>query len=192
GELGEIQYIYSNRLNIGKVRKEENILWSFAPHDISAILMFLGKLPKKVTCFGEAYLQKGIYDISLTTLNFPGKVKAHIFVSWLHPFKEQKLVVIGSKKMAVFDDLSDEKLFLYPHTIQWSNDIPEAVKADREVVSVDMAEPLKVECQHFIDCVSRRILPKTDGNEGLRVLRILSAAEESLKHNSKSIFINEK
>ncbi len=115
GELGKVQYIYSNRLNIGKLRVEENILWSFAPHDISVILEFMEEEPSKINSFGESYLSKGIYDVTLTTLEFKNKVKAHIFVSWLHPFKEQKLIIVGSKAMAVFDDLTKEKLFIYPH-----------------------------------------------------------------------------
>ncbi|MDA8326923.1 MAG: Gfo/Idh/MocA family oxidoreductase, partial [Nitrospiraceae bacterium] len=113
GELGKMQYIYSNRLNIGKLRTEENILWSFAPHDISVILMLLGQEgPVDVKAFGGDYLNKGIYDTTLTALEFSNGVIGHIFVSWLHPFKEQKLVVVGSKAMAVFDDVSKEKLFL--------------------------------------------------------------------------------
>ena len=119
GELGKIRYLYSNRLNIGKIRAEENILWSFAPHDISVILMLLGEMPETVYATGGSYLQHQIPDTTLTTLDFPSGVKAHIFVSWLHPFKEQKLVVVGDKKMAVFDDVSQEKLLLYPHKIEW-------------------------------------------------------------------------
>lgn len=103
GELGKIQYIYSNRLNIGKLRTEENILWSFAPHDISAILMLLEEEPVKVTASGGNYLSNDIYDITITILEFKDGIKGHIFVSWLHPYKEQKLIVVGSKAMAVFD-----------------------------------------------------------------------------------------
>jgi UDP-2-acetamido-3-amino-2,3-dideoxy-glucuronate N-acetyltransferase len=112
GEIGKIQYIYSNRLNIGKLRTEENILWSFAPHDISVILMLIEEEPVKVSAFGGDYLNTMIYDTTLTTLEFRNGVKGHIFVSWLHPYKEQKLIVVGSKAMAVFDDVSEEKLFL--------------------------------------------------------------------------------
>ncbi|MCK4910293.1 MAG: Gfo/Idh/MocA family oxidoreductase [Thermodesulfovibrionales bacterium] len=182
GELGEVEYIYSNRLNIGKLRTEENILWSFAPHDISVILALLGKEPTKVTCHGGAYLNKGIYDTTMTTLEFPGKVRGHIFVSWLHPFKEQKLVVVGSKKMAVFDDVSQEKLCLYPHSINWTEGrIPVAEKAERQVVELPKAEPLRAELMHFTKCVRHRSTPLTDGSEGLMVLSVLHAAEESLK-----------
>lgn len=185
GELGKIQYIYSNRLNIGKLRTEENILWSFAPHDISVILMLLNEEPIKVSSFGGDYLSKGIFDTTLTTMEFHKGVKAHIFVSWIHPYKEQKLIVVGSKAMAVFDDVSDEKLLIYPHEIEWKDGkIPVAQKADYNVVPLEKGEPLKVELNHFAECVLTRERPKTDGAEGLRVLKILQAAENAfLGHN---------
>src|SRR5713226_1850932 len=122
GELGRIQYIYSNRLNLGKIRREENILWSFAPHDISVILGLLGETPHSVITQGGNYLHEQIADTTVTLLSFPSGVKAHIFVSWLHPFKEQKLIVVGDRKMAVFDDVGEaNKLLLYPHAINWKN-----------------------------------------------------------------------
>lgn len=190
GVLGKIQYIYSNRLNIGKLRTEENILWSFAPHDISVILMLLEEEPFKITSVGGDYLNRGIYDTTLTVLEFKNEVKAHIFVSWLHPYKEQKLVVVGSKAMAVFDDVSKEKLFLYPHKIEWKDGkIPVAQKAECEVIPVEGGEPLKIELNHFIECVLERKRPLTDGEEALRVLGILEASEESIaKGKSISLF----
>jgi len=182
GDLGKIQYIYSNRLNIGKLRTEENILWSFAPHDISAILWLVGEEPVKVFASGGDYLNRGIYDTTLTALEFHNGVKGHIFVSWLHPFKEQKLVVVGSKNMAVFDDMTKEKLFMYPHTIEWHDGkVPVARKADCQAVAVDSLEPLKEELRHFVDCVNSRKNPHTDGAEGLMVLRILEDLEASLR-----------
>ena len=187
GELGQIQYIYSNRLSIGKIRTEENILWSFAPHDISVILMLLGEMPKTVCATGGNYLQQQVADITMTTMDFPNGVKAHIFVSWLHPFKEQKLVVVGDKKMAVFDDVSKEKLFLYPHKIEWLKRIPVASKAEAELVPVEMFEPLKAECQHFLACIENGSTPKTDGDEGLRVLQILNACQDSLNNGNNKI-----
>jgi len=181
GELGKIQYIYSNRLNIGKLRTEENILWSFAPHDISVILMLLGEEPVTVSAFGGGYINADIYDTTLTTLEFRNGVKGHIFVSWLHPFKEQKLIVVGSKGMAVFDDVSDEKLLLYPHSIEWQEGrIPVVQKADHRTIPVEKGEPLKDELRHFLECVTSRQRPRTDGNEGVRVLRVLDAAESAL------------
>lgn len=179
-QLGKIQYVYSNRLNIGKIRNEENILWSFAPHDISAMLMLLDEFPSSVTSCGGNYVQPDITDITLTTLDFPSGVKGHIFVSWLHPFKEQKLVVVGDKKMAVFDDVSDTKLCLYPHTIEWHYRQPVAKKANPEIVQIDTTEPLRIECQHFIDCITNSRRPRTDGHEGLKVLKVLNACETSL------------
>jgi UDP-2-acetamido-3-amino-2,3-dideoxy-glucuronate N-acetyltransferase len=192
GELGKIQYVYSNRLSIGKLRTEENILWSFAPHDISVILMLLNEEPVNVTAFGGDYLNEGIYDTTMTTIEFSNGVKGHIFVSWLHPYKEQKLVVVGSKAMAVFDDVSNEKLFLYPHQIAWlEGKIPVATRADYRVIPFEKAEPLKEELKHFIDCVKNRKQPKTDGHEGLKVLRILEAAEKSLSNNHRAVPIRQ-
>lgn len=186
GELGKIQYIYSNRLNIGKLRTEENILWSFAPHDISVILMLIGEEPIKISAFGGDYLNKGIYDTTLTTLEFQNNVKSHIFVSWLHPYKEQKLIVVGDKAMAVFDDVSKEKLFLYPHKIEWKDGkIPVAQKADYQVIPISKGEPLKLELEHFVECVKERKIPKTDGVEGLKVLKILSIADATLSKKIK-------
>lgn len=191
GELGKIQYLYSNRLNIGKIRSEENILWSFAPHDISVILMLLREMPDAVYATGGIYLQEKIPDTTLTTLNFSSGVKAHIFVSWLHPFKEQKLIVVGDKKMAVFDDLSSEKLMLYPHRIEWLQRIPVAAKAEAEVVRVEMDEPLKAECKHFIDCVTNDQQPVTDGREGHRVLQVLQASQRSLNENGRKVTVKD-
>jgi UDP-2-acetamido-3-amino-2,3-dideoxy-glucuronate N-acetyltransferase len=182
GELGDIRYIYSNRLNIGKLRAEENVLWSFAPHDISLILMLLnGQDPVRVEAHGGAYVKPGIYDTTLTTLEFQDGVKSHIFVNWLHPFKEQKLVVVGKDKMAVFDDVSAEKLLIYPHKIDFiEGDIPVARKAESYPVEFQMKEPLKEELLHFIHCMETRQKPKTDAREGLQVLNVLERAEKEL------------
>ncbi len=194
GYLGKLQYIYSNRLNIGKLRTEENILWSFAPHDISLSLSLVGEEPEKVSAFGEAYLQKGVYDVTLTILDFPSQMKAHIFVSWLHPFKEQRLIVVGNKRMVVFDDTNPkEKLVVYPHKVEWKEGkIPIAQKAEKEVIQIEDGEPLKLECQHFLECIEKRKEPKTNGEEGLKVLKILNMAEESLKNKVSVSYIKEK
>ncbi len=181
GVLGKLQYIYSHRLNIGRLRREENILWSFAPHDISVILGLVEEQPQKVRAFGEAYLQSDIFDTTMTDLTFQDRLKAHIFVSWLHPFKEQKLVVIGDKNMAVFDDLEEEnKLVLYPHKIEWRHRIPVASKAKSEIVPIEKKEPLKEACLHFLDCIRNRKTPKTDGKEALAVLKVLQQAQHDL------------
>src|SRR2546426_1906285 len=180
GTLGKINYLYSNRLNIGKIRTEENILWSFAPHDISVMLSLLNEMPTRVSCRGSAYLNRDVSDVTLSHFEFPSGVQAHIFVSWLHPFKEQRLVVVGSEEMAGFDDTADQKLVLYPHRVEWKNRVPTAVKAEGEVVAIDDREPLKAECQHFLDCIRSRTAPLSDGAEGLRVLRVLDACQRSL------------
>ncbi len=182
GALGRLQYIYSNRLNLGKIRREENILWSFAPHDISMILSLVGEEPSTVMATGANYLHDRIADVTTSHLAFPGGVNAHIFVSWLHPFKEQKLVVVGDRQMAVFDDGQpwDSKLTLYPHQIAWREGRPEPHKADAQPVPLEPDEPLKLECRHFLDCVAQQETPRTDGAEAVRVLRVLQAAEASI------------
>jgi UDP-2-acetamido-3-amino-2,3-dideoxy-glucuronate N-acetyltransferase len=181
GELGRIQYIYSNRLNLGKIRREENILWSFAPHDISVILGLLEDMPDAVHAQGGNYLHQRIADVTVSLLSFPSGVKAHVFVSWLHPFKEQKLIVVGDRKMAVFDDLDkQDKLTLYPHSIEWKHQLPVPSKAEGQSIPLDALEPLRAECRHFIDCVTTRRTPRTDGEEGLRVLRVLQQCQDSL------------
>jgi UDP-2-acetamido-3-amino-2,3-dideoxy-glucuronate N-acetyltransferase len=180
GALGQIRYVYANRLNIGKIRTEENILWSFAPHDISVILSLLKEFPIRVCSQGEAYLSRNVHDVTLSQLDFPSGVQAHIFVSWLHPIKEQRLVVVGSEKMAVFDDTAENKLVLYSHRIEWKNRIPTVVKAQGEVIVCEEREPLQEECRHFLSCVATRRRPTTDAEEGLRVLRVLDACQRSL------------
>jgi len=182
GEMGEIRYLYSNRLNLGKLRVEENVLWSFAPHDISVILMLMdNEDPVKISAFGGSYITNGVYDTTVTNLEFSNNVKSHIYVSWLHPFKEQKLIVIGSTKMAVFDDVSIEKLFLFPYKVDFNDEkIPITRKVEYYIVNVEKTEPLKQELMHFIECVDSRKTPKTDGREGLRVLKVLEAAQKSL------------
>jgi len=187
GDLGRIQYIYSNRLNLGKIRREENILWSFAPHDISVILGLVGETPNGVAAQGGNYLHEQIADITVTMLSFPSGVKAHIFVSWLHPFKEQKLIVVGERKMAVFDDMEKkDKLLLYPHSIQWKGQVPIANRADAQPVELGMKEPLREECLHFLESVQARRRPRTDGEEGLRVLSVLQRCQDALEQKGRA------
>ena len=190
GELGKLQYITSNRLNLGKIRREENALWSFAPHDLSVILSLVGgELPNQVRCIGEAYLNQGVADVTLTTLRFPGGVNAHVHVSWINPFKEQKLTVVGSHAMLVFDDTLPwkEKLALYRQPLVWSGgQVPEAKKSSGELVDVLEEEPLCLECAHFIECCDQRKASVTDGREGLRVLQVLNAAQQSLDKNGEA------
>jgi UDP-2-acetamido-3-amino-2,3-dideoxy-glucuronate N-acetyltransferase len=196
GELGSIRYIYSNRLNFGKVRQEENVLWSFAPHDISMMLGILQEMPSEVQVHGGSYLQTEIADVTVSTFSFPSGVKAHIFVSWLHPFKEHKLVVVGDKKMAVFDDTQKEdKLRLYPYVVKWENQTLLPSQSDVTPVPVENTEPLRAECLHFLECLKERRTPRTDGEEGLRVLRVLNQLQKALKLShpkmNDSVFVHE-
>ncbi|MCK4244301.1 MAG: Gfo/Idh/MocA family oxidoreductase [Candidatus Omnitrophica bacterium] len=180
GELGKICYIYSNRVNLGKFRTEENILWSFAPHDISVILYLLGEEPERITAVGSAYLNPEIVDITVTNLQFKTGVAAHIFVSWLHPYKEQKLIVVGDKGMVLFDDLAENKLTIFRHRVEWKQRIPTPKKKEGELLPFRMEEPLRLECSCFLECIKNRTTPQTDGEEGLKVLKVLEAAENSL------------
>jgi predicted dehydrogenase len=186
GALGKIQYIYSNRLSLGKVRREENILWSFAPHDVAVILRLMGSLPFQVIACGGNYVQPNIADVTVTNLLFDNGVRAHIFVSWLHPFKEQRLVVIGSAKMASFDDVA-KKLILYDQHVDVRNGEPIPVKGDGQEVAFAADEPLRLECQAFLSAIASRQPPLTDGESGLRVLRVLQAAQRSLVTNGEPV-----
>jgi predicted dehydrogenase len=182
GALGKLQYLYSNRLNLGRFRQEENILWSFAPHDISMILALVGSRPDEVTATGATYLNSAIADVTTTQLAFPAGERAHVFVSWLHPFKEQKMVVVGSRAMAVLDDGEpwESKVQVFEHQIEWREGQPQPIRAESRAVAVEQAEPLVLEAQHFLDCIATRARPVTDGDEAVRVLDVLDRAQRSL------------
>lgn len=190
GDLGKVRYLYSNRLNFGRIRTEENALQSFAPHDAAIILRLVGALPTQVSCHGGAYLSDGVADTTMTTLAFGSGVEAHIFVSWLHPFKEQRFVIVGDEQMAVFDDSQpwESKLVLYPHRIEWlKGSIPVANKAEAIAVPLEEHEPLTAECAHFLSCVTNRTQPRTDGTSGVRVMEVLDAAQSSLRSGGTPI-----
>ncbi len=188
GELGRLEYIYSNRLNLGKVRREENALWSFAPHDISVILLLTKQLPIQVAATGGAYLQPNIADVTVSTMLFERGVRAHLFVSWLHPYKEQKLVVVGERRMAVFDDvLKTGKLQIYEKKIDLVNGQFVVEKPSGQEVELPPGEPLALECQHFLDCIRTRRQPKTDGADSWRVLKVLEASQRSLSMNGEPV-----
>ncbi|MFC1978762.1 Gfo/Idh/MocA family protein [Chloroflexota bacterium] len=190
GELGTIQYIYSNRLNLGKFRTEENILWSFAPHDISVILLLCGQMPTSISAHGGYYLHEDIADVTMTTMSFANGTKAHIFVSWLHPYKEQRLVIVGSNKMAVFNDTEPkDKLFVYDHKIEWIDNVPVPNRSEAKAIPIQMEEPLQRECQDFIDCIEERTKPRVDGLKGLQVLKILSHCQRSLERDGEVISV---
>jgi len=189
GELGKVQYIYSNRLSLGKIRREENILWSFAPHDIAVILRLMGSIPFQVVACGGNYIQPNIADVTITNLLFNNGVRAHIHVSWLHPFKEQRLVVIGSKKMASFDDVS-KKLVLYDQRVDLKEGEPIPVKREGEEITFEDNEPLRMECQAFISAIESRVPAITDGESGLDVLNVLQAAQRSLVMNGEPVALS--
>jgi UDP-2-acetamido-3-amino-2,3-dideoxy-glucuronate N-acetyltransferase len=186
GELGRICHIYSRRLNFGKIKREENALWSLAPHDISLIMNLLDEMPITVQAAGGSYLTQGIEDVADADLLFPAGITAHISVSWLNPFKEQRLVVVGLDQMAVFDDTApwSEKLVLYPHRLKWQGLVPETTKADGEAVTLSEDEPLKEQCLAFLKAIeSRNQPPDSHGDEALKVLSVLTAMDRSLKES---------
>ena len=188
GELGNIQYIYSNRLNLGKVRREENILWSFAPHDIAVMLYLLREMPTSVTASGGTYLHPHVADVTVTNLAFESGARGHIFVSWLHPYKVQNLVVVGDRKMASFDDVAEtDKLVLYDQRIEWIDRQPVPRKGEGEPVAFEPAEPLATECRAFLESVATRTPPQTDGDNGVRVLRVLQACQASLESDGQIV-----
>lgn len=193
-ELGDIYYIYTQRVNLGTVRPDENALWNFAPHDISSILYLLNKEPSDVSARGQCYLQRGIEDVVFMTMNFNDKSMAHVHVSWLDPHKIRKVIVVGSKKMAVFDDIEgSEKLRIYDKGAAQAadyNTFAEYVTlrfGDVVIPYVKMGEPLRLECEHFLDSIRTRKSPRSDGYDGLRVVRVLHAAQGSLRRNGAPV-----
>ncbi|MEK7824322.1 MAG: Gfo/Idh/MocA family oxidoreductase [Candidatus Eisenbacteria bacterium] len=187
GELGEVLYIYSQRVNLGKVRRDENALWSFAPHDLSVILHLLEMEPLDVAARGSAFLQGAVEDVVFLHLRFPGGKMAHVHVSWLDPHKLRKFTVVGSQKMVVFDDMeASEKIRIYDKGIDRAGQIVSYGDAlsvrsgDIVIPKISLQEPLRIECQHFVECVREHRTPLTDGADGLRVVRVLAAAQQSL------------
>ncbi|MDZ4713513.1 MAG: Gfo/Idh/MocA family oxidoreductase [bacterium] len=179
--LGKLQYIYSNRLNLGTIRTEENILWSFAPHDISVIQYFIGEVPQEVKATGAIFVQHEIQDTTLTYLKFANNIHAHIYVSWLHPFKEQRLVVIGDKSMMVFEDtLSENKLKFYRKGFEMVNGVPVKMDSEFENIEFDKTSPLELEQIHFVECIINGSTPRADGKNAIEVLETLERAQHEL------------
>ena len=173
---------------MGKIRREENALWSFAPHDVSIILRLTGRLPIEVTAVGGTYLQPNIADVTVSNLLFERGVRAHIFVSWLHPYKEQKLVIIGNRKMVVFEDSqAADKLMLYDKQIAWKDGVFEASQPKGTPLPFASDEPLRSECSHFVECVETRSESLTPGEDGVRVLEVLEACQLSLSLNGQPV-----
>ncbi len=198
GELGDILYIYAQRLNLGTVRKDENALWNFAPHDISVILYLLGEEPTDISARGQAYLQPGVEDVMFLAMNFNDKAMGHVHVSWLDPHKTRKITIVGSKRMAVFDDLEpSEKLKIYDKGAEVSTDYDSYAEyvglrfGDITVPYIRVGEPLRVECEHFLSRIRDRQAPRSDGHDGLRVVEVLEAADRSLEKNGVPITLRE-
>jgi len=195
-ELGDIYYIYSQRVNLGIVRKDESALWSFAPHDLSVISYLLEQEPETVSARGESYLQDKIEDVVFMNLHFKDKKMAQLHLSWLDPNKLRRMTIVGSKKMVVFDDVeSSEKLKIYDKGVNQVDynsygDYITLRFGDINIPRIDMAEPLKIECQHFLDCIIKNKKPLSDGYSGLRVIKILEAAQESLEKGGVPVKLN--
>jgi len=181
GELGNLYYLYSNRLNLGTVRTEENVFWSFAPHDISVLDYFVGHPAEKIVSKGSKFLQENVYDVTITQLDYPDNVHAHIFVSWLHPFKEQRLVVIGSKGMVSFDDATAEKeIKFYDKRIDFEKGIPVKVENPTKIIPYEQKQPLTEELKYFVEHLDKKI-EIADGRSGLEVVKVLEEAEKKIQ-----------
>ena len=197
GELGEVYYIYTQRVNLGRIRGDENALWSFAPHDLSQIMYILGMEPTDVSARGQSFIQDGIEDVVFLSLFFENRIMAHVHLSWLDPHKVRKTTIVGTHKMAVFDDTeASEKLKIYNNhaevpTIRNYGDSIQVRFGDILIPRVDMSEPLKIECQHFLECVQKRSTPLSDAYDGLRVIRILEAAQQSMEQDGVPVQIGE-
>ena len=178
GDIGELNYIHSNRLSFGKVRSKEDVIWSFAPHDISMILSLVGEDPEYINCKSSSVLQKNFADIASIHMKFKSGIKSEINVSWINPLKEAKLVVTGKSGILVFDDTKtwNEKLAIHSYEIDNSKELINIKKTKEEYIKVFEEEPLKNECQHFISVVESNLKPLTDIFEGLKVLKVLTAA----------------
>jgi len=191
GELGDVHYVYSQRLNLGKLRADENALWSLGAHDISAILALTGELPGRVSARGESYVREGIEDVVFAHLGFAGALAAHVHVSWLDPRKERRLTVVGSRRMATFDDMEPERML----TVYDKGFDPDAVAGGDYVArageqhspALSRSEPLRIELEHFLECVRGEATPRTGGREGLRVVRVLEALQESLDAGGETV-----
>jgi predicted dehydrogenase len=191
GELGDVHYIYSQRLNLGKLRADENALWSLGAHDVSAILALTGELPARVSARGESYVREGVEDVVFAHLGFAGALAAHIHVSWLDPRKERRLTVVGSRRMATFDDMEPERTL----TVYDKGFDPDALTAgdyvarsgEQHCPPVSRREPLRIELEHFLECVRGEATPRSDGRDGLRVVQVLEGLQESLDAGGETV-----
>jgi UDP-2-acetamido-3-amino-2,3-dideoxy-glucuronate N-acetyltransferase len=188
GRLGRLQRIQASRFNLGAVRREEDVLWCLAPHDISMVLALTGHRPTRVAATGGYHLRPEVADTATVQLWFDGGEQAQIAVSWLHPYKEQRLAVIGSEGMAVFDDVEpwERKLVLYPHRVAWNADEAVLARGEGTPIPLEASEPLRSECAHFLDCVRSGARPATDGAEALRVMDVLTRASAAMRAERES------
>jgi predicted dehydrogenase len=191
GELGDIHYIYGNRLNLGKLRADENALWSLGAHDISVLLHLVGEEPVEVSARGESYLQPGIEDVVFCFLRFPSGISAHLHLSWLDPHKERRFTIVGSKRMATFDDMAVEgKLTVYDKGFDEKNtgSYGEYITRSGDIFSPRIAnnEPLRLECEHFVSSVRDGTAPRSDGHSGLRVVTVLERLQEELERSRRA------
>jgi predicted dehydrogenase len=191
GELGELQYVYSQRLNLGRLRADENALWSLGAHDVSAILALIGDLPAQVSARGASYVRAGVEDVVFAHLAFAGGLTAHVHVSWLDPRKERRLTVVGSRRMATFDDMEPERTL----TVYDKGFDPDAAMegdyvartGEQRSPPISRREPLRIELDHFLDCVRDGSAPRTDGRAGLTVVQVLEALQRSLDADGEAV-----
>lgn len=196
GELGEIRYIYSQRVNLGKVRTDENAWWSLAPHDVSVVNYFLGDEPESVSARGEAYLRDGVQDVVFANLRYPGGRMANIHVSWLDPHKIRRFTIVGSQKMAVFDDMESEKVRIYDKGVTDGGYVSYGESltlrfGDIHIPRIPMSEPLKLECEHFLGCIRDGSEPMTPGSQGLGVVKTLNGGQQSLEALGQPVRLGE-
>ncbi len=183
--IGDLQYIYSNRVNLGSIRSEENVFWSLAPHDISIFQYLIEKFPKKINSIGANFLQKGIHDSTITTLEYPNNIMGHIFVSWLHPFKEHRFVVVGSEGMISYEDSKKGKpLILYDKKVKWNNKLPFTHNGSFSKIDYDLSLPLENEIKYFLNHLDGEPIELSNGDKGVEVIDILNKASNILLGNN--------
>jgi predicted dehydrogenase len=190
GELGQIHYVYSNRLNLGKLRADENALWSLGAHDVSVVLHLAGEEPYELEARGESYMQPGIEDVVFGFMRFPSGLAAHLHLSWLDPHKERRFTVVGSRRMATFDDMDIErKVTVYDKGFDErpGSSYGEYITRAGDIYSPAIAnrEPLRLECEHFVECLREGRTPRSDGASGLRVVRVLEGLQAALEETRR-------
>lgn len=195
-QIGDIYYMYSNRVNLGRVQSDINALWSIAPHDISILLFLLESMPQTVSARGGMYLNGEVEDVVFLIMTFPGSVVAHVQASWLDPSKVRRLTIVGSKQMVIYDDVADEgKVKIYDKGVYRKSDNLygefqyKVHSGDIYIPKIEMTEPLRNECAHFLECIQERKTPRTDGYNGLRVVQVLEAAQRSLDQGGITIHL---